>query len=290
MRLSIVTPCLNSDHYIGRCLASVSDQKEVDVEHIVQDGGSTDRSLQIIQGHQNVILFSEPDNGMYDALNRGFDRASGDVFAHINCDEQYLPGALNAVVRYFEEHDDVDILFTDVLVLKDDASFVCYQKVIKPTRTQTVLSHLATYTAGTFFRRRVWESGCRFDTTKKALGDSWWMLHALDAKFTMVCMRHYTTAVTATQSNVSLSEVAKTESQALYKSAGKRLKAKWLMQFMFYRLSKLLHGCYWQGPLVYSVYNLSDPSSRHDYYVRLPLPFWVQMRTLKTLDYYTGRP
>jgi glycosyltransferase involved in cell wall biosynthesis len=287
MQLSIVTPCLNAAHYIQRCMASVADQKGVEFEHIVQDGGSTDGTLEILKSFPSVRFTSEPDTGMYDALNKGFDKATGDVFAHINADEQYLPGALQQVATFFSRNPDVDILFTDVLILRDDASFVCYQKVVKPTRDQTLLAHLPTYTAGTFFRRRVWEDGCRFDATKKALGDSWWMLRALDVQYRMACRRCYTTIVTATDENLSLSAVAREESQELFNMAGRFLRLRWLLLFVRYRATKLLRNCYWQPPFSYSVYATPDLTARQTHQVRFPTPFWMQMRKLKSLDYYT---
>ena len=287
MQLSIVTPCLNAAHYIPRCMASVADQQGVEFEHIIQDGGSTDGSVAILESATTVNATSEPDTGMYDALNKGFDKASGEIFAHINADEQYLPGTLLKVATFFSQNPDVDILFTDVLILRDDASFVCYQKVVKPTRSQTLLAHLPTYTAGTFFRQRVWKDGCRFDSTKKALGDSWWMLHALDTHYNMACHRIYTTTVTATDENLSLSAVAREESQELFNMAGHNLRLRWLLQFMRYRVTKLLRNCYWQLPFSYSVYATPELAARQTYQVRLPTPFWMQMRKLKSLDYYT---
>ena len=286
MQLSIVTPCLNAAHYIPRCMASVADQQGVDFEHIIQDGGSTEGTLEILKSSSTIAFTSEPDASMYDALNKGFDKASGEVFAHINADEQYLPGALAKVAMFFSQNPEVDILFTDVLILRDDASFICYQKVVKPTRDQTLLAHLPTYTAGTFFRRRVWEDGCRFDISKKALGDSWWMLHALDSQYLMACQRYYTTILTATDENLSLSDVARKESQELFNMAGHCLRSRWLLRFLLYRATKLLKHCYWQPPFSYSVYATPDLSARHRYPVKFPTPFWMQMRKLKSLQYY----
>ncbi len=286
MQLSIVTPCLNATQFLPRCIASVADQQGVEFEHIVQDGGSTDGTVEMLQSNAAVNLTSEPDSGMYDALNKGFDRASGEIFAHINADEQYLPGALAEVTAFFNQNPDVDILFTDVLILRDDASFVCYQKVAQPTRAQTLLAHLPTYTAGTFFRRRVWEDGCRFDATKKALGDSWWMLRALDAQYRMACRRGYTTIVTATDKNLSLSDVAREESRELFNMAGSFLRLRWLLQFVRYRAGKLLKGSYFQPPLSYSIYTAQDLGARMSFSVEHPTPFWTQMRRMKGLNYY----
>ena len=78
------------------CIASVADQG-VELEHIVQDAESDDGTLDWLPQDRRVKAFVEKDQGMYDAVNRGLRRASGDILAYLNCDEQYLPGALAMV-------------------------------------------------------------------------------------------------------------------------------------------------------------------------------------------------
>ncbi len=289
MKLSVVTPCYNSADYIERCIKSVSDQQGVDVEHIIQDGGSTDGTINILKNYADISVITESDTGMYDAINKGFNRATGDIFSHINSDEQYLPQVLRIVATFFENHPDIDILFTNVLVLQDDASFVCFQKVIKPTKTQTLLSHLSTYTAGTFFRRRVWEDGIHFDTSKKALGDSWWILDILKAKYKTAHKNQYTTIVTATEKNLSLSDIARQESRELFETAGSFPRIQWMLQFIYYRMYKLINGCYYQKPFSYSVYTKNNTQDRQTFNVTKPSPFWMQMHKLKSLDYYANK-
>lgn len=289
MKFSIVTPCYNSVNSIHRCIASVADQCKINVEHILQDGGSTDGTLDILEANTKIKVVSEIDTGMYDALNKGFDRATGDILAHINADEQYLPKALHIVSDFFDNHPDVDILFTDVLVLRDDSSLVCYQKIIKPTRAQILLSHLPTYTAGTFFRRRIWEDGLRFDTSKKALGDSWWMLKILESKYNTACKHHFTTIVTATEENLSLSNIAHKESRELFDMVGVFARTQWVLQFIRYRIAKMSHGCYRQKKFSYSVYTKHNLHTRKTFIVTNPSPFWMQMHKLKSLNYYSAK-
>ena len=91
--LSIITPSFRSSAWLKLCLASVADQ-QVELEHIVQDAGSDDGTLDWLPQDRRARVFVEKDQGMYDAINRGLRRASGDILAYLNCDEQYLPGAL----------------------------------------------------------------------------------------------------------------------------------------------------------------------------------------------------
>ena len=96
VRISIVTPSYRRSAWLKLCIASVADQP-VGAEHIVQDAGSDDGTLDWLPRDSRVKVFVEKDQGMYDGVNRGLRRAGGDILAYLNCDEQYLPGALSTV-------------------------------------------------------------------------------------------------------------------------------------------------------------------------------------------------
>src|SRR5258708_40267565 len=96
--ISIITPSFRSSAWLKLCIASVADQR-VSLEHIVQDAGSDDGTLDWLPQDRRVQLFAEKDQGMYDAINRGLRRANGDILGYLNCDEQYLPGTLDAAAR-----------------------------------------------------------------------------------------------------------------------------------------------------------------------------------------------
>src|SRR5437773_84848 len=107
MKCSIVTPSFRNSAWLRLCVASVADQQGVEVEHIVQDAGSDDGTLDWLPTDPRVRAFVEKDSGMYDAINRGLRRASGDILGYLNCDEQYLPGALRAVKDFFEKNPGI---------------------------------------------------------------------------------------------------------------------------------------------------------------------------------------
>jgi hypothetical protein len=96
----------------------------VPLEHIVQDAGSDDGTLDWLRDDPRVRAFVEKDQGMYDAINRGFRRATGDIFAWLNCDEQYLPGALRSVTAFFDSHPAVDVLFGDVVMVDAEGRYL----------------------------------------------------------------------------------------------------------------------------------------------------------------------
>jgi len=97
--VSIVTPSFNSAQFIERTIQSVLAQDYLRIEYIVMDGGSTDGTVEILERYRARLSFvSARDNGAADAINRGFARASGSIFAWLNADDTYLPGAVAAAV------------------------------------------------------------------------------------------------------------------------------------------------------------------------------------------------
>jgi len=98
--VSVITPCLNAARFIERTIDSVLAQDYPHVEYIVMDGGSTDETVAILERYgARVRYFSSPDQGASDAINRGFLESRGSIFAWLNADDVYLPGAITAAVR-----------------------------------------------------------------------------------------------------------------------------------------------------------------------------------------------
>jgi glycosyltransferase involved in cell wall biosynthesis len=91
---SIITPCFNAAKYIEEAIESVLAQQNVGVEHIVVDGGSNDGTLEILKRYSHLRLISEPDKGMYDAINKGLKMAQGEYIGLLNADDLYPEGSL----------------------------------------------------------------------------------------------------------------------------------------------------------------------------------------------------
>ena len=114
-KISVVTPCYNSITTIRDTIESVKQQGYANWEHIVFDGGSTDGTLALLQEYPHLIWTSEKDEGHYHAMNKGIERATGEVVAVLNADDCYRPGAMQEIGEAFAAHPDWDGLFGDVV-------------------------------------------------------------------------------------------------------------------------------------------------------------------------------
>jgi len=119
-KISIITVTKNSEKFLEKNILSVNNQVFKNYEHIIIDGGSTDKTLNIIHKHKNKIKYfiSEKDDGLYDAMNKGIKRCSGDIIGNLNSDDIYYKDALKTVDRYFNKYSKIDFLFGSVYKYK----------------------------------------------------------------------------------------------------------------------------------------------------------------------------
>lgn len=119
--ISVITVCYNSEATLARALQSVADQDWPRVEHIVVDGASTDNTQAIIERFRPRLahVVSESDQGIYDAMNKGLDRANGDIVCFLNADDQYAhPQALSRVAMQMHELN-LDAMMGDVAFFRE---------------------------------------------------------------------------------------------------------------------------------------------------------------------------
>ncbi|GAB4453767.1 MAG: glycosyltransferase family 2 protein [Anaerolineae bacterium] len=129
--ISIVTPSYNQAAFIEATIQSVLAQNYPHTEHLVVDGGSADGTLDILQKYERWLRWrSAPDRGQADAINQGFRQATGDIVAWLNSDDIYLPGALQAVARFFTQNPSVDLLYGDYCFIDDQGSTVLRRREI----------------------------------------------------------------------------------------------------------------------------------------------------------------
>ena len=115
-KISVITVTKNSEKFLEENINSLKDQTYKNFEHIIIDGKSTDGTLEIIKKHRDKIDYwvSEPDKGLYDAMNKGIEVCTGDIIGILNSDDIYFPDALKFVNHYFSEQENLDFLFGTV--------------------------------------------------------------------------------------------------------------------------------------------------------------------------------
>lgn len=262
MRISVITPSFRSSRWLRLCVASVADQG-LPVEHIVQDTGSDDGTLDWLLQDKRVQTFVEKDAGMYDAINRGLRRASGDILAYLNCDEQYLAGTLAAVVEFFRTNPQVDVLFGDIVFVGGQGAYVGHRKVQTPLLYHTWTCHLSTLSCATFFRRRVvFDHGGFFDPRLRDSGDGEWMVRLLRRGVPMAALGRFASVFTFTGDNMSQGENARREARNLHRTAP--MWTRWMKPFIIlhHRLRRLGGGMYHQRPFNFALYTPGSPTQR----------------------------
>ena len=176
MDVTIVTPSLNRRQYIRAALDSMADQGK-GIEHIIVDGGSSDGTIELIrQDYPQTILIVEQDRNLYDAINKGVLRASGEVIGMLNTDDQLLPGAVAAMQKYFASHPSDNAACGGCEIrpagssMTEPPSAVFNATEMKSLRAGDIISGLILLN-GRFFRRKVFDKIGLFNTNYPVLAD-----------------------------------------------------------------------------------------------------------------------
>src|SRR5512141_2296726 len=99
LKISIITPSFNRVDMLDACIKSVLSKNYPNFEHIVVDGGSTDGTLDLLKKYSHIYMVSGPDQGMYDALNKGLALATGDIVSFLNTDDLYGEDVFHSVAN-----------------------------------------------------------------------------------------------------------------------------------------------------------------------------------------------
>jgi glycosyltransferase involved in cell wall biosynthesis len=274
VEMSVITPSFGMLPYLQRCHASIADQAQVACEHVVVDGGSTDGTVEWLRSQSRITSIIGRDAGMYDAINKGLRTCTGDIVSYLSCDEQYLPGTLAFVKRYFAAHPEVDGLFGDTLVIRPDGSLICFRKAYKPLWPFIAAGDLYVFPSSMFLRRQIIDRGDFFDPSFKDVGDADFVIRLLRKGYHLATTRRYLSAFTITGSNRGQNRSVKAEGDRFQRTLPDWV-ARWRLPLnAARRLFKLASGAYFQvPPLTYAVY-VSVTDGRTTFQVRAPSPVW----------------
>ncbi len=186
MKISVITVCYNSADTIEQTIQSVVGQNYYDLEYIVIDGGSVDGTLAIIEKYRESVslVVSEPDHGIYDAMNKGLERCTGDIVAFLNSDDWYEKGTLQKVSQYFMD-TQADMVSGNVYLYANGEA----QKMELGRREkdnvffQVIYPHPALFVRQSFFKKM---GG--YDISYKIAADTAWVINACVAGAKILCV------------------------------------------------------------------------------------------------------
>lgn len=195
--VSIVTPSYNRVKYIEDCIESLQSQCYSDFEHIIVDGGSDDGTINLLREYEdqyNMRWVSESDDGMYDAIETGFEMANGDIYAWLNTDDIYFSWTLRRVVAELSESDTEWITGHPVFANGDLTQF--HMTGVRPWYKRSWLKHGWYFDKGlgdhvqqesTFWTAELWERAGGFPDGVQYAGDFWlWRQMAHECKLQTV--------------------------------------------------------------------------------------------------------
>jgi len=275
--------------------------ERLSVEHIVQDAGSpgieefaekmgeqllrqyggeqvsnhqTFELLHIRTAHGYTLrIFKEKDEGMYDAINKGLKKGTGKVRAYLNCDEQYLSGALDVVQEFLKNRLNVEVVLGDVIIVGTDGEAVCHRKMVKPGLAHTWTCHFGALTAGIFFREKLVTEGLLFDTSYRAASDAEWFVRVLQSGKKVQPLRKSTSTFMESGENLGLSTTAKEERARLDASAPLYFKVLRLVWVLAHRARRLWSGAHRSEDVAYEIY-LRKESGRKAFYSKRLRTTW----------------
>lgn len=181
MDFTVITPSLNYGRFLGDCLQSVADQTGVELEHLIIDGGSTDETREVAKRFGHADFLSEPDEGMSDAINKGFDRARGRWVMWLNADDRLKPDVLKTVLQQLDG-SSADLAYGDWDLI--DAEGKVYRHVRAPRWSRFVHVHHHCFIGSTaaFYRKQsVIDAGHRLSRSFLYTMDSEFYVRLCDA-------------------------------------------------------------------------------------------------------------
>ena len=181
--IAVATPSFNSGPYLRATIESVLGQNYPHLRYFVQDGGSTDSTVELLQSYGSRVMWrSEKDDGQAQAINRALSAADSDIMAYLNSDDLYLPGTLAYVAKVFQRQPEVDFLYGHRIFIDRDGLEI--GRAVLPAHDAKALDWADYVPQETmFWRRRVWDAIGPFDESFDYALDWDFLLRAQHAGF-----------------------------------------------------------------------------------------------------------
>lgn len=182
-KISIITACFNSEETIARTISSVLAQKYWNYEHIFIDGGSKDKTVGIIKKMAPVaVLISEPDRGIYDAMNKGMSIAKGDILGTLNSDDTYADEDVLGLIAKAFESKEIDYFCAKIQYLLQDTDKFSHmfgqEPICKSNIRRMTLAHPTVY-----INKQLWPAIGKYDINYSIAADYDWTLRLLKRKY-----------------------------------------------------------------------------------------------------------
>jgi glycosyltransferase involved in cell wall biosynthesis len=224
------------------------------------------------QSRYRVTVYCESDSGMYDAINRGLRRGTGEICAWLNCDEQYLPGTLAAVADWFMGNPGAEVLAGDTILLDTGLQPRAYRKAVPPNRRYIQAYQMNLHSSSLFFRRGILDRGHWLGNRFRSIGDSEWVASMLDDGVGVHCLPQPLSTFVLGPDNLSVNEISADEA-AQWRAEMKisHPERVWLrFRNIFHRM---FAGAYLPRKVGVQVFITGKPSSRTVF-----PPQWVDFR------------
>lgn len=242
-KFSIVTPVFNGETVIGDLMHSIVSQDYLEWELIIQDGKSNDKTLEIINSFSDhrIKVLSEEDEGMYDALNKGISRTSGNFIIHLNCDEQLMEGALRKIVDEINSKPQYDVYCFGVLIIDKNREPRVFRSAYPQISLFIKLYNFDILTAGIVYRKDIFKK-LVFDTEYKTVSDALFFIELLKY-FEIFYSKKYISLFLIEGKNLSLENQAFSERNKI-KSSVNLNKIKFVLLYFARKFYKYYFKCH----------------------------------------------
>jgi glycosyltransferase involved in cell wall biosynthesis len=219
-------------------------------------------SISQLPSPYRITVHCDPDGGMYDAINRGLRKSSGEICAWLNCDEQYLPSALSIVKQAAASNPSAELFSGDMLLVDKKHNLLAYRKAFKPYPLHLRMHQLTAPSCALFFRRSILNRGLYLDSTRRVIGDAVWMGRVLENRCQFQMLNRPLAAFALSDENLSHDASACRELTEWRKTAPFLYKMLAQVDALFFIVKKLVYGAYVRRDIECALYGFSSPQRR----------------------------